>query len=137
LSGSVNDCFAKQAFKKSLYSADQAMKELTVLGILQINPLVSLKVLFQCKRYAGSVRAGHVRDFRGAMSGRADKGIIITTGSFTADAKREAIRDGVVAIELVDRDRLIEMLQRLELGLRPTTTYEVDLGFFSNFEDRG
>ena len=63
-------------------------------GTLQINPLVSFKVLFQCKRYAKSVSTSHVRDFRGAMSGRTDKGIIITTGTFTADARREATRDG-------------------------------------------
>lgn len=70
-------------------------------GTLQVNPLVSLKVLFQCKRYAKSVSPSHVRDFRGAMSGRADKGIIITTGSFTAEARREATRDGAPPIELL------------------------------------
>ncbi len=64
-------------------------------GTLQINPLVSFKVLFQCKKYTGSVIPSQVRDFRGAMAGRADKGIIITTGTFTAEARREASRDGV------------------------------------------
>ncbi len=63
------------------------------IGILQVNALVSFKVLFQCKRYRGTVGPGQVRDFRGAMMGRADKGIILTTGSFTADARREAVRD--------------------------------------------
>jgi restriction system protein len=71
-------------------------------GILQVNPLVSFKVLFQCKRYAKSVAPSQVRDFRGAMSGRADKGIIITTGTFTAEAKREATRDGAPPVELID-----------------------------------
>jgi restriction system protein len=65
------------------------------IGILQVNALVSFKVLFQCKRYTGSVTPSQVRDFRGAMMGRADKGIIITTGSFTSDARKEAVRDGV------------------------------------------
>jgi restriction system protein len=64
------------------------------IGILQVTALVSFKVLFQCKKYAGSVTPSHVRDFRGAMTGRADKGIIITTGSFTSEARKEAIRDG-------------------------------------------
>ena len=72
------------------------------IGILQVNALVSFKVLFQCKKYAGSVTPSHVRDFRGAMTGRADKGIIITTGSFTSEARKEAIRDGAPPIELVD-----------------------------------
>lgn len=102
-------------------------------GTLMINPLVSFKVLFQCKRYANSVTPSLVRDFRGAMSGRADKGIIITTGTFTAEARREANRDGAPPIELVDSEKLINMLAHLELGLRPVTTYVVDSGFFDEF----
>lgn len=103
------------------------------IGILQVNPLVSFKVLFQCKRYAGSVTPSQVRDFRGAMMGRADKGIIITTGSFTADARKESVRDGVPAIELVDGDKLINMIEELELGLKPVRTFEVDASFFDQF----
>jgi restriction system protein len=102
-------------------------------GTLQINHLVSFKVFFQCKRYANSVSSPQVRDFRGAMAGRADKGIIITTGTFTAEAKREATRDGVPPIELIDGDKLLDMLESLELGLRPVTTFEVDHGFFTEF----
>lgn len=103
-------------------------------GTLQVNPLVSFKVLFQCKRYTKSVSPSHVRDFRGAMSGRADKGIIVTTGTFTAEARREATRDGVPPIELIDGEKLVEMLASLELGLRPVTTYEIDSAFFKEFE---
>lgn len=102
-------------------------------GTLQINPLVSFKVLFQCKRYTKSVSPSHVRDFRGAMAGRADKGIIITTGTFTAEARREASRDGVPPIELIDGGKLVDMLQHLELGLKPITTYEIDEPFFNEF----
>jgi restriction system protein len=104
-------------------------------GTLQINPLVSFKVLFQCKRYSKSVSPSHVRDFRGAMAGRADKGIIITTGTFTTEAKREATRDGVPPIELIDGDKLVSMLESLELGLRPITAFEVDHGFFAEFRE--
>ena len=102
-------------------------------GTLQINPLVSFKVLFQCKTYAKSVSPSHVRDFRGAMDGRADKGIIITTGTFTAEARREATRDGASPIELIDGEKLLDMLESLELGLRPVTTYEVNHAFFAEF----
>jgi restriction system protein len=102
-------------------------------GTLQINHLVSFKVLFQCKRYAKSVSSSQVRDFRGAMAGRADKGIIITTGTFTAEAKREATRDGVHPIELIDGEKLLDMLESLELGLRPVTTFEVNHAFFVEF----
>ena len=103
------------------------------IGILQVNPLVSFKVLFQCKRYQGAVSPSQVRDFRGAMSGRADKGIIITTGTFTQEARRESVRDGVPPIELVDGEKLIEMLEHLELGLLPRTTFELDDQFFEEF----
>jgi restriction system protein len=104
------------------------------IGILQVNALVSFKVLFQCKRYRGAVGPGQVRDFRGAMMGRADKGIILTTGSFTADARKEAVRDGVPQIELVDGDKLLEMLEQLELGVKPRRTFEIDAAFFKDFE---
>ena len=102
---------------------------------LQINHLVSFKVLFQCKRYTKSVSPSHVRDFRGAMAGRADKGIIITTGTFTAEARREATRDGVPPIELIDGEKLLDILESFELGLRPVTTYEVNHSFFSEFKE--
>ena len=69
-------------------------------GILKINPFVSFNVIFQCKRYKETVGAPQIRDFRGAMMGRADKGIFITTGRFTMEAKKEARRDGVPPIEL-------------------------------------
>ncbi len=95
------------------------------VGILQVNPLVSFKVLFQCKRYTGSVTPSQVRDFRGAMQGRADKGIIVTTGAFTSEAKKEAVRDGVPAIELVDGEKLLTMLEELELGLDPIRSFQV------------
>ena len=104
------------------------------VGILQVNPLVSFKVLFQCKRYVGSVTVSQVRDFRGAMAGRADKGIIITTGSFTAESRKESVRDGVPPIELVDGEKLIGMLEQLELGLKPSTTYTLDTAFFESFD---
>ncbi len=103
-------------------------------GILQVNPFVSFKVLFQCKRYAGAVSASQVRDFRGAMMGRADKGIILTTGTFTSDAQKEAVRDGVPPIELVHGEKLLDMFEHLELGLLPRTTYDIDLHFFKEFQ---
>jgi restriction system protein len=105
-------------------------------GILQVNPFVSFNVLFQCKRYQGAVSASHVRDFRGAMMGRADKGIILTTGSFTLDAKKEARRDGVPPIELVDGEKLIEMFELLELGLIPRKVFDIDQEFFDDFKEQ-
>jgi restriction system protein len=103
------------------------------IGIVKVNAFVTFKVLFQCKRYAGGVSAGHVRDFRGAMQGRADKGIILTTGTFTKDPQTEAVREGVPPIELVDGEQLVELFEQLELGLVPRTTYDVDTAFFEQF----
>lgn len=103
-------------------------------GILQMNPFLSFKVLFQCKKYQGAVTPSQIRDFRGAMMGRADKGIIITTGSFTTEASKEARRDGVPPIELVDGDKLVEMFELLEIGLKPKKTYEIEEDFFEEYK---
>lgn len=87
------------------------------IGVLRVK-LLSFQVLFQCKRYQGSVGASAIRDFRGAMVGRSDKGLLITTGTFTPDAKREATRDGAPAIDLIDGDQLCDLLRELKLGVR-------------------
>lgn len=86
-------------------------------GVLRMN-LISFQVLFQCKRYTGSVSAPAVRDFRGAMQGRADKGLIITTGTFTADARKEATRDGAPSIDLIDGETLCQLLKEKGLGVQ-------------------
>ncbi|WP_131103146.1 restriction endonuclease [Ornithinimicrobium sufpigmenti] len=86
------------------------------LGVYRLG-LVSFPVFFQCKRYRGSVGPGAVRDFRGAMSGRGDKGLLITTGTFTADAKREATRDGAPPVDLIDGSRLCDLLKQYEIGV--------------------
>jgi restriction system protein len=102
------------------------------IGVLRVN-LVSFHVLFQCKRWKGSVGASVVRDFRGAMVGRADKGLIITTSAFTADARREATRDGAPAIDLVDGEALCGLLKDLRLGVAVNLVeqVQVDPKFFA------
>lgn len=87
-------------------------------GIMRLGGLLSFHVIFQCKRYSGSVSVSQVRDFRGAMVGRADKGLLITTGNFTKDAIVEATRDGAPAIDLIDGDLLIDKLKELSLGVQ-------------------
>ena len=93
-------------------------------GIARINRLMSFHVVFQCKRYKKSVSPSEIRDFRGAMVGRADKGLFITTGTFTPAAIREASRDGAPALDLIDGDELAIKLKELGLGVR-TETFEV------------
>lgn len=103
------------------------------IGVLQINPLVSFNVVFQCKKWDQAVPPKEVRDLRGAMDGRAEKGILLTTGTFSTQARIEAERPGATPIELVDGDKLYEMFKRFELGLTPTTVYEIDVAFFDEF----
>nr|WP_322778159.1 restriction endonuclease [Frankia sp. Cas4] len=86
------------------------------LGVYRLS-LVSFPVFFQCKRYRGSVTPSAVRDFRGAMAGRGDKGLLITTGTFTSEAKKEATRDGAPPIDLIDGDRLCDLLREYKLGV--------------------
>lgn len=93
-------------------------------GILRMGGLISFNVIFQCKKWQASVGAGQIRDFRGAMVGRADKGLFITTGTFTKDAMKEATRDGAPAIDLVDGDQLVEKLKQLGLGV---TTKKIEI----------
>ena len=102
------------------------------IGVLRLN-LLSFHVFFQCKRWKGSVGASTIRDFRGAMVGRADKGLVITTATFTADARREATRDGAPAIDLVDGDTLCELLKRLKIGVSVELIehVEIDKSVFS------
>lgn len=96
-------------------------------GILQVGGFLSFHVVFQCKRYQGSASPGHIRDFRGAMVGRADKGLLITTGTFTREASREASRDGAPPIDLVDGEELAEKLRDLELGVRTEVVEKVEI----------
>jgi restriction system protein len=120
-------------FKKVIVSGRSGDGGIDGEGILEINPLVSVKVIFQCKRYKDAISASHIRDFRGAMQGRAEKGIFITTGRFTNEAKAEAVREGTPPIELVDGDKLVVLFEQGQLGLMRKVTYEVDDSFFDEY----
>ena len=123
----------ESGFKKVVVTGKSGDGGIDGEGILEINALISFKVLFQSKRYKGSVGSSTIRDFRGAMQGRADKGIIITTGRFTKEAKKEATRDGAPPIELVDGDSLVKLFENHQLGLKPKTVYEIDEKFFDEY----
>ena len=103
-------------------------------GIIRLAGLISFPVLFQCKRYSGSVGASVVRDFRGAMEGRAGKGLILTTGRFTTEAQREATRDGATPIDLIDGELLMDKMKELRLGVsaKMVEVVEVDRDWFAS-----
>lgn len=108
------------------------------VGVYRLS-LVSFLVSFQCKRYKGTVTAGAVRDCRGAMAGRGEKGLLITTGSFTKDAQNEASRDGAPPVELIDGERLCELLRDFRLGLEVRERIEEEVilhpDFFDEYDD--
>lgn len=107
-------------------------------GIAKINGILSFHIIFQCKKYQTGAKVGskEIRDFRGAMVGRTDKGLFITTASFTRDAIAEATRDGAPAIDLMDGEKLAEKLKELNLGLKVELkeSVKVDEAWFLNFE---
>ncbi|MEJ7742215.1 MAG: restriction endonuclease [Nocardioidaceae bacterium] len=96
------------------------------MGIYRLG-LVTFPDFFQCKRYKGSVGPDAVRDFRGAMSGRGDKGLLITTGTFTSEAQRESVRQGTTPVDLIDGESLCNLLKRYELGVSTKVRQEDDV----------
>ncbi len=102
-------------------------------GHLSINRFVRTKVMFQCKRYEGNVGPEKIRDFRGAITGRAERGFFLTTGMFTKGAREEAARENATAIELVDMDRLLELMIEESLGVRETKALMMEPGFFEAY----
>jgi len=96
-------------------------------GIVRISGFLSFHVIFQCKRYKGSVGSGEIRDFRGAMQGRADKGLFITTGNYTREAVKEATRDGAPPIDLIDGELLCDKLKEFNLGVKTELIEDVSV----------
>jgi restriction system protein len=105
-------------------------------GVVRLGGMLSFHVIFQCKRYKDTVSASVVRDFRGAMVGRADKGLLITTGTFTRDARAEAQRDGAPPLDLLDGEELVQKLRDLRLGIevvpRVIEDIRVNVNWFRN-----
>ena len=99
-------------------------------GRLEIGGIFSLSVAFQCKRYKGSVGSSEIRDFRGSLTTDIEKAVFITTGTFTQAAKDEAATPGKIRIDLIDGEKLIDLLAQFEIGLKPVPCYEVDHEFF-------
>jgi restriction system protein len=100
-------------------------------GKLKINGIVSFNVAFQCKRYKGLVSSGDIRDFRGSLTTDIEKGIFITTGSFSKAAKDEATTPGKKQIDLIDGEEFISKLAEYSIGVKEVKTYEIDEDFFS------
>lgn len=100
-------------------------------GKLRINGIFSFNVAFQCKRYKRQVGAPQIRDFRGSLGTNIEKGVLITTGTFTREAKEEASSEGKRLIDLMDGEELISKLAEYGVGLNEVKSYEVDEDFFN------
>lgn len=104
-------------------------------GIYKINGLVTYKVAFQCKRYTNTpISSSEIRDFRGSLSSEFDRGLFITTSTFSPSAREEAESSGKTLIELIDGENLIEKIAELEIGLKPKTEYEIDFEFYNKYK---
>jgi len=99
-------------------------------GKLRINGIFSFNVAFQCKRYKGLVGASEIRDFRGSLTTDIEKGVMITTGSFSKAAKEEASNPGKQQIDLIDGEEFMNKIAEYGIGVKPITTYEIDVEFF-------
>ena len=106
-------------------------------GMMRVGGFLIFRVVFQCKRYKGSVPAKQVRDFRGAMFGKADKALLITTGKFSREAIQEATREGAPPIDLVDGEQLAQKMKELDLGIKKTMqeVVVVDSDWFERFKE--
>lgn len=99
-------------------------------GKLKINGIFSFNVAFQCKRYKGIIGAPIIRDFRGSLTTNIEKGVVITTGTFSKDARLEAASPGKQQIDLMDGEELIDKIAEYSIGVREVKTYEIDEDFF-------
>lgn len=100
-------------------------------GKLKINGIFSFNIAFQCKRYQGSVGAGDIRDFRGSLTTDIEKGVFITTGSFSKPAIEEASNPGKQQIDLIDGEEFITKLAEFRIGVNEVKDYEIDEQFFA------
>jgi len=95
-------------------------------GKLKINGIFSFNVAFQCKRYSGIVGASAIRDFRGSLTTDIEKGVLITTGTFSKAAKEEASNPGKQQIDLIDGEELMNKIAEYGIGVREVIVYEID-----------
>lgn len=101
-------------------------------GKLKINGIFSFNVAFQCKRFSGSVTASDIRDFRGSLTTDIEKGVLITTETFTKAAIEEATMPGKKQIDLIGGEEFITKIAELSIGVKEIRTYEIDEDFFAN-----
>ena len=101
-----------------------------------MNPVVTLRVAYQCKKYSAGVSISHIKEFQSSIRGKFDKGILFSTGYFTAPAERAASEAGKEFIELIDGERLMDLLEKMEFGLTPKTVFDINFPFFEKYKPK-
>ena len=105
-------------------------------GLLELNPVVTLRVAYQCKKYSAGVSISHIKEFQSSIRGKFDKGILFSTGYFTAPAEKAASEAGKEFIELIDGERLMDLLEKMEFGLTPKTVFDINYSFFEKYKTK-
>ncbi len=123
----------ESGFQQVVVTRRSASGDIEGHGVMRVNPFISFNALFQCKRSEATVGTAHIRDFRAAIMGRADRGMILTTGAFTMEARNESRRYGLPPVEIIDGEKLVEVFEWLQLGLTPRQIYIIDQRFFDDF----
>ena len=105
-------------------------------GLLELNPVVTLRVAYQCKKYSAGVSISHIKEFQSSIRGKFDKGILFSTGYFTGPAEKAASEAGKEFIELIDGERLMDLLEKMEFGLTPKTVFDINFSFFEKYKPK-
>ena len=98
-------------------------------GKLRTKDLFTQQVAFQSKRYKPGNTLGSkiIREFRGSIEGKTTMGVIITTSSFTKEARKEAVRPGARAINLLNGTELCDLMKKYNIGVKTSTKEEVSI----------
>lgn len=104
-------------------------------GVIDQDILGLNRVYIQAKRYQGGNTVGRpdLQAFVGALSGKADSGVFITTSRFS-DGARTYAENVPTRIILIDGARLASLMIRYSVGVQVKETYkvvEIDEDFFA------
>ena len=114
----IRSLLEEMGFDEAETTAYSNDKGVDVRGILRTNPLSTVQVAIQAKRWKNNVGSGVVRDLRGSLRmADAEQGLIITPSDFTASAKEEAQADGKTPITLINGATLVDLLIKYQVGI--------------------
>ena len=105
--------FEEESTQLTSYTGDHGID---VRGVLNAGNITEVNAAVQVKRWKRNVQAPTVQALRGSLVVH-EQGIIITTSDYSKGAQQEAQALGKTRISLVDGDKLLELLIKLEIGV--------------------